>query len=358
MRARQYSEAEREQAAAVRREQLERWQAEIVGKVTDLVNGAEWQRWLQVAAKFHQYSFNNQIMLMLQRPDATAVAGYQKWRTLGRQVNAGETGIKILAPITKQVDQQRPDGSAVLDADGNPAKGMQVVGYRLVSVFDVSQTSGRDLPEQPRPQLLKGAAPDGLWERLQGFVEAQGFRVERGDCGGANGVTSYDDKVVRVRADIDDAQAVKTLAHEAGHVLLHQPDARQGLGVCRGRGEVEAESVAYLVTAAHGVDSGQYTFSYVAGWAETAQAAAPKDTTLADIISSTGARVVKAADTILTTTKPPTAVQTDATPESVTREMRVDQALAQGHQSARTRPGARREPAPSRAGHPTVAPAR
>ena len=128
--------------------------------------------------------------------------------------------------------------------------------------------------------------------------------------------------------------------------------------MCRGRSEVEAESVAYLVTAAHGVASGQYTFSYVAGWAETAQAAAPKDTTLADIISSTGARVVKAADTILTTTSPPPAAEMDLPPEPVARWMRVDQALAQGHQTARTRPGARREPAPSRAGHPTVAPAR
>ena len=88
-------------------------------------------------------------------------------------------------------------------------------------------------------------------------------------------------------------------------MLPHQPDARQGLGVCRGRSEVAAESVAYLVTAAHGVDSGQYTFSYVAGWAEAARAVAPEDTTLADIISSTGVRVVRAADIILTSTSPP-----------------------------------------------------
>ena len=96
----------------------------------------------------------------------------------------------------------------------------------------------------------------------------------------------------------------------------------------------------------------------VSNLAEAAQAVAPKDTTLADIISSTGARVVKAADTILATTNPPPAAEMDLLPESVARWMRVDQALAQGRQTARTRPGARHEPAPSRAGHPTVAPAR
>lgn len=190
-------------------------------------------------------------------------------RAAGEQ---GETGIRIFAPVTRRVDQVKRDGSPVVDAAGRPVRSVEVVGYRLASVFDVSQTSGRELVEPPRPQLLTGQAPAGLWDRLQGLLEDRGFRVERGDCGGANGLTRYDERLVRVRADVDDAQAVRTLAHEAGHVLLHSPQANQGVAQCRGRVEVEAESVAYLVTAAHGLDAAQYTFTYVAGWAESAQA--------------------------------------------------------------------------------------
>lgn len=243
---REYSQAEKERFAADRREQLEKWQSEIAGKVTDLVDGAEWQRWLQVAANFHRYSFNNICMIVLQRPDATAVAGYQMWRTsFGRQVNRGETGIRILAPVTKRVEKVTADGLPVLDENGRPATVTQMVGVRLATVFDISQTSGPDLPAQPLPKLLTGEAPPGLWDRLQGFVEAQGFRVERGDCGDANGLTNFSTSTVRVRADIDDGAAAKTLAHEAAHCVLHSPEGRAGQPVCRGRGEVEAESVAW-----------------------------------------------------------------------------------------------------------------
>ena len=107
-----------------------------------------------------------------------------------------------------------------------------------------------------------------------------------------------------MRSDVDDAAAVKTLAHEAAHVLLHSTAGLTGEQVCRGRREVEAESVAYLVTKAHGLDAGRYTFSYVTGWADRALHSAPEGTTLADVVTETGSRVVTAADTILQTTKP------------------------------------------------------
>ena len=118
-----------------------------------------------------------------------------------------------------------------------------MVGVKPVSVFDVSQTDGDPLPEPPEAKLLTGQAPPGLWDALQAFVEAQSYSVSRGDCGEANGVTIFDTRQVRVRADVDDAQAVKTLAHEAGHVLLHAPERRDNFS-CRGVAEVEAESVA------------------------------------------------------------------------------------------------------------------
>lgn len=344
---REFSQAQKEQFATERREQLERWQSEIADKVTALVDGEEWQRWLGVAARFHQYSFRNSLMIWMQRPDATLVAGYQAWRSsFGRQVNKGETGIRIFAPVPRRVDQVKPDGSPVVDAAGRPVRSVEVVGYRLASVFDVSQTSGRELVEPPSPQLLTGQAPAGLWDRLQGLLEDRGFRVERGDCGGANGVTRYDEQLVRVRADVDDAQAVRTLAHEAGHVLLHSPQANQGVAQCRGRVEVEAESVAYLVTAAHGLDAAQYTFTYVAGWAESAQASSPPDTSLADIISSTGSRVIGAADTILAVTNPPQSsaqAPGDDLMVPMERGIQTDHSLEVGQHSSRPRGVTRQE---------------
>jgi len=158
-------------------------------------------------------------------------------------------------------------------------------GELWFSASSPTPTSGR-----PRPVLLAGQAPDGLWDALAAQVQARGFELKRGDCGAANGLTHYGERTVTVRADVDDAQAVKTLAHELGHVLLHDPTglaivttpgmartARDPVltpetvgasaGQCRGRLEVEAESVAYLVASAHGLETGAYTFAYVAGWA-------------------------------------------------------------------------------------------
>lgn len=327
---RTYSHAEKDGFAEERRVQLERLQAQIAEKVVELTNGQEWQRWLRVASRFHQYSFGNSLAVFIQRPDATLLSGYRMWQTaFNRQVNKGEKGIRILAPITRLVDVTGSGGAPILDADGRPVKALRPIGFKVISVFDVSQTSGEPLPEQPRPVLLTGQAPDGLWDSLQGFVEDRGFRVERGACGGANGVTMFTDRIVRVRADVDDAQAVRTLAHEAGHVLLHDPSHRQGREFsCRGVGEVEAESVAFLVTHAHGLDSAQYTFRYVAGWAEDALTSAPVGQTLADVITATGSRVVGAADTILVATDVPAPgdVMMAGSAETVTRSVAAGRA--------------------------------
>lgn len=266
------------------------------------------------------------------------MAGYQTWKHLGRQVNKGEKGIAILAPVIRRAGRSTgadgQDGQDVGPVDvvepasprpgpsGAPPAGegtsaratRRVSGFRPTYVFDVSQTTGEPLPEPPAPELLAGEAPAGLWDALAGQVAAAGYDLERGPCDGANGVTTPATRTVRVRDDIDDAQAVKTLAHELAHVLLHthrpaQPNAARdpvavaGSGrpsavqerdelqlVCRGVGEVEAESVAYLVTAAYGLDSGVYTFPYVTTWADGVQGQ-----TAQDVVRSTGERVLTAA---------------------------------------------------------------
>ena len=146
--------------------------------------------------------------------------------------------------------------------------------------------------------LLAGHAPAGLWEALGEEIGQRGYRLLRGPAdqlGGANGLTKLVEREVWVRDDVDDAQAVKTLTHELAHVILHaDPDQPQ---TCAGIREVEAESVAHLVMAAHGVDTAPYTFPYVAAWAHPV--AAVDQTPLTDVVARTGSRVIQAAHTIL-----------------------------------------------------------
>ena len=270
---------EREQARAAK---LEALHATLAEQVAALRDGQDWQRWLATAARLPDYSLNNVLLIAAQRPQATAVAGFNAWKALGRQVDKGQKGIAILAPIVRRARLGAPDQLArgeqgppedpaqpAQDADGRPPAGRAVSGFKVAYVFDISQTSGPPLPRQPTPALLSGQAPAGLWDALAEQVISRGFTLARADCGpGVNGLTHYGQRTVTVRPDVDDAQAVKTLAHELAHVLLHDPtgpDAQPGpagltsSGQCRGRLEVEAESVAYLIAASHGLDTGSYT---------------------------------------------------------------------------------------------------
>ncbi len=250
---------------------------QISDGVAALVESDGWQAMLDTAAKFHSYSLGNLLLIGAQAPQATRVAGFRTWQSVGRQVRKGERGIAILAPCTyrpKTADRAEPAGPAgqepATTCSGGAAPdagGKQVRGFRAVHVFDVVQTEGDALPDVA-PTLLVGQAPAGLWDDLAGQVAGHGYALERGDCGGANGYTDPTRRVVRIRDDIDDAHAVKTLAHELGHLECgHVADLPTYL-TCRGRCEVEAESVAYVVAAAHGLDASGYTFAYVAGWAK------------------------------------------------------------------------------------------
>lgn len=300
---------DREEAEAARQATLEKMHTQLAEQVASLASMDAWTSWLTFANSFHQYSFNNTLMIWAQKSDATMVAGYRAWQAKGRQVRRGETSIKVYGPVTKREPKVDEGGKPVRDADGKPVYEVRIVGVKPVSVFDVSSTDGDPLPAPPEAKLLTGQAPPGLWEALQAFVESHGYTVSRGDCGGANGITMFDTRQVRVRADIDDAAACKTLAHEAAHALLHHPEQREPFA-CRGVAEVEAESVAFMVTAAHGLDASQYTFNYVAGWAH--QAATPGGPSVEDIIKATGQRVIGATDKILQATQPAPTLADDA----------------------------------------------
>lgn len=262
-------------------DKLEALHAQLVQAVADLATSEGWARMLAAAARFHDYSPSNILLISAQRPDATRVAGIRTWNALGRRVNKGEHGIAILAPCIYQVAPgetadrgARPEGAGAAapvpppEHDDDPPT-RQLRGFKIVHVFDVTQTSGDPLPDVD-PEHLTGAEPEGLWDHLADLVHNDGYRLERGPCGpGANGYTDYTARLVRVRDDVDPAQAAKTLAHEVGHIRAdHEhrfPDYATSLK-CRGQAEVEAESIAYLITAQAGLDSGTYSVPYLAGW--------------------------------------------------------------------------------------------
>jgi len=253
---------------------------QISDGVAALVESQGWRAMLDTAAKFHSYSLGNLLLIGAQAPQATRVAGFRTWQSLGRQVRKGERGIAILAPCSyrpKAAERAEPAGPAA-PAGQEPATtcsggvapdaggGRQVRGFRVVHLFDLSQTEGAPLPEVA-PTLLVGQAPAGLWNALEGQVHAHGYTVHRGDTGRANGWTDPTSRTVRVSGGVDDAQAVKTLIHELAHIEAGHVADLPTYATCRGRCEVEAESVAYVVAAAHGLDASGYSFAYVAGWA-------------------------------------------------------------------------------------------
>lgn len=259
----------------------------LVAAIDQLVDGDEWRRFLDTARRFRSYSVNNLLLIFAQRRDATQVAGYRTWQSLGRQVRRGETGIAILAPCTYP---RRNDDADTDSAEREEEPGRVLRGFKVVHVFDVAQTDGDPLPGAP-VHLLDGEDPQRVTERLAAVIASHGYTFTVGPMPAgheaANGVTAYDTRSVVVRDDLSPAQQAKTTAHELAHVLLHDPDRgpRPDRAVC----EIEAESVAYLVCGSHGLASGDYSFGYVATWARG-------DT---DAVRATSERVIACAAQIL-----------------------------------------------------------
>ena len=237
---------------------IERLHEHLQESLRALVTSEDWRQALEVAARFHDYSFANTRLIWAQATargfTPTRVAGYRAWQKLGRQVNRGEKGLQILAPVTRKVEVE----------DGEEDR--RVVGFRVVHVFDVSQTDGDPLPEV-RPSVLEGELPL-QWEKVAELIRSADFGLEVAEVnrlGEANGITDWGDRTVVVRESLPGAQRFKTAVHELAHIRLHEPTSGDR-PECRGAIEVEAESVAYMVCAALGVDSAGYSLPYVATW--------------------------------------------------------------------------------------------
>ncbi|TCN30661.1 hypothetical protein EV644_13143 [Kribbella orskensis] len=302
----------------------EELQQRIENAMRRLKSGEDWQRWLKATATLHRYSFRNVILIMLQKPAATTVAGYRDWQKLDRQVVRGEAGIRILAPIyvlqkdAVGEDGRTPEGERTSSTPKNQPRNRRVlVGFKVTSVFDISQTVGEPLARPPVPEAVIGSAPSGLWDALAREVEADGFELSVGPTGDptVEGYTDHLNRQIVIGDHLDGVTAVARLAHEVAHMRMHSPEevAAAGSIMCRGAREVEAESVAYVLLTRHGMTMEGASFPYIAGWAASVDPKAPDK-----VLQQTGQRVVEAAQDLIEST------ESDGTPVRPIRRVRRD----------------------------------
>lgn len=230
--------------------------------VAEVLDSEGFRRYLSFQAKFHRYSPNNALLIFSQRPDATFVAGYKRWQELGRQVEKGEKQIRILAPVRRKVRD-----------DETGEEGYVARGFRVVGVFDVSQTTGEPIPEAAAASLLDGstAASSVLAEGLRAVASGWGVEVGEADAGelpvDVRGryvhAKGGEPPRIRLAPGLASDHAAKTLVHELAHHLV-PPDPSKGGRELR---ETEAEGTAFVVLTHLGLDASGYSFPYIANWA-------------------------------------------------------------------------------------------
>ncbi len=282
---------------------------ERVAELTDrLENGVKelyasdnYAQYISAMAKFHHYSFGNALLILVQCPHATNVAGYGTWKQLGRQVKRGEKGILILAPCNFRavLEREKLDpqtGQTLYGPDGNPLTEKVKISpnrFKIAHVFDLSQTEGRELPEIGVSELTGDVADyAGIYGRLTALsplpVQQEDFPRS------AKGYTSFSENRIVIKPGMSQVQTIKTLVHEIAHAKLHKPadllveeQPKQ-----RRQKEVEAESVAYVVCQYFGIDTSDYSLAYVAGWSRDRELSELKASL--NVIHSTAGEIIDA----------------------------------------------------------------
>ena len=242
----------------------------------DLFNSDSYRNYLTTMSKFHNYSFNNTLLIAMQKPDATLVAGYKAWqKNFERHVNKGEKAIRILAPAPYKIKEERDKIDPVtqellLDKDGNPQKEeveITIPAFRAVSVFDLSQTDGKPIPELASKELLSDV--EGYQDLIRAVEAISPVPIELEEIAGdSKGYYDREAKRIAVQENMSESQTLKTMIHEVAHSKLHSKEVEQDEQMRKDRNtkEVEAESVAYTVCQHFGVDTSDYSFGYIAGW--------------------------------------------------------------------------------------------
>ena len=275
--------------------------------IAELFDSERYREYLKVMSKFHNYSFNNTLLIAMQKPDASLVAGFSAWKNnFGRNVMKGQKGIKIIAPspfkIKQEVEKIDPHTQKpVIGKDGKPVteeKEVKIPAYKVVSVFDVSQTEGKELPDIAVDELT------GDVDRYKDFFAA----LEKTSPvpiafenigGGSHGYYHLEDKRIAINEGMSELQTLKTAIHEIAHAKLHDidlnaPKDEQQPHVDRRTREVEAESVAYTVCQHYGLDTSDYSFGYVAGWSSGRELSELKSSL--ETIRSAAAEIINSID--------------------------------------------------------------
>ena len=260
------------------RDRLKDITASIEDGIKELFQSESYAQYLQTMSRFHHYSVNNQVLIHMQKPDATLVAGFNKWKNqFGRNVIKGEHGIKIIAPtpFKKKIEQEKLDPDTqlpMLDADGKiitEEKTIQIPMYKPVTVFDVSQTEGKPLPQLAHELSGNVANYDVFMEALRRSspvpisIEVMG--------GGMDGYFDLEHQDIAIRKGMSEVQTVSAVIHEMAHALLHnrtKDTEEKTPELSRSTEEVQAESISYAVCAYYGIATGENSFGYIVSWSK------------------------------------------------------------------------------------------
>lgn len=265
----------------------ERTEKQKVQEITDkleeglkeLFESEKYKTYLSTMSKFHNYSFNNTLLIAMQKPEATLVAGYKAWqKNFERHVNKGEKASRILAPAPYKIKEERDKldpvtGEMMFDENGMPQKEqveVTIPAFRAVSVFDVSQTDGKPIPELEAQELL--STVEGYEDFVQALMNVAPVPIGFEDIpGDSKGYFHTEEKRIAVQENMSESQTLKTMVHEVAHSMLHnkeinRDDLIEEPAKDRNTKEVEAESVAYTVCQHFGIDTSDYSFGYIAGW--------------------------------------------------------------------------------------------
>lgn len=265
--------------------------------VQNLLESNRFEEYLKVMSKFHNYSVNNLLLIMMQKPDATRIAGYNSWKNLfGRQVSKGEKGIKILAPAPykkiKEVEKVDPKTrKVILGENGKPVtEQIEIIvpAYKVVSVFDVSQTYGRELPQIANELFGEVDGYDTFFEAISRSCPVP-IEYEK-ISSNAKGYCTKDK--IALKEGMSQVQNIETVIHELAHHKLHFGDNRDSY--TRNKKEVEAESVAYTICQHYGIDTSEYSFGYIAGWSAGKNMAELKESL--GIIQKTSSEIINEID--------------------------------------------------------------
>ena len=276
----------------------------------ELFESEKYKTYLSTMSKFHNYSFNNTLLIAMQKPEATLVAGYKAWqKNFERHVNKGEKAIRILAPAPYKIKEERDKldpvtGEMMFDENGMPQKEqveVTIPAFRAVSVFDVSQTDGKPIPEMEAQELL--STVEGYEDFVQALMNVAPVPIGFEDIpGDSKGYFHTEEKRIAVQENMSESQTLKTMVHEVAHSMLHnkeinRDDLMEAPAKDRNTKEVEAESVAYTVCQHFGIDTSDYSFGYIAGWSSGKDMKELKSSL--DIIRKTSSELITGIEGVL-----------------------------------------------------------